>query len=192
VGELRHDSDEALPQVCPRIVSSAIAAGNQSIDARPSRAAERLAGYAAGDQIDVIDTPDLKCLQELGGIPEITAPRQPREVGRVCLDRPWISVGSDQDVESRLLETERKSARATEEVHRRRARPVRQPGSHSRQIRRVGGGRMACRSARCASVMRYGGPARRMLLAVELKSPRRPADDSIDPMMVTLPATAAL
>ena len=87
---------------------------------------------------------------KLGRIGEVAVVAEPADVGGVCLDRPWVVVGADQDREARLLESETQSAGAAEQVDRRSV-PVR-PGSHRLTAdRSLGSGAPACRASRRTS-----------------------------------------
>lgn len=107
-----------------------------------TRSRERLTGDAASYEFNVIDTPSVEMLEQVGWVTEIADPAEATDVGGVGLDGPAVDVGADHHGEPRILKPKAQTACTAEEIQRARPRLSTDPVADGPEVSRVGGVRM--------------------------------------------------
>ena len=107
---------------------------DQLAELRLAGAREGLARHASGDELDVVDAPTVKLLEQLARIGQIADVAEPAEIGRVGLDRPRISIRADENREPGVAQTKREPACAAEQIDDARARSGGNPPTDGSEI----------------------------------------------------------
>lgn len=122
-----------------------------------TRARKRLTRNAASYELNVIDTPSVEMLEQVGRVTEIADPAEATDVGGVGLDGPAVDVGADHHGEPRIPKPKAQTACTAKEIQRARPRLSTDPAADGPEVPRVGGVRMPGQPGRRPAVRTNSG-----------------------------------